>query len=135
MSVDDDQPSERVVLQRLHNRAMEALEDLAEGDDGVRRLGHGDYINGFFDTIDDGAPWRWREWSTLTPAEVMALDSVQRVLLDACAETVHVRADEEFIAWGWPERIKPVAASALELMRTRGRYREDREEDSPSISD
>jgi hypothetical protein len=132
--VDDDQPSERVVLQRLRNRAIEALEDLAEGDDGVRRLGLGDYVNGFFDTIDDDMPWRWREWSTLTPAEVMALDSVQRVLLDACAATARVHADEEFIALGWPERIKPVAASALELMRARGRYREDREEDSPSIS-
>lgn len=127
---DRDRPSERVVLQRLRNRAIEALETLARGAQGVLVAGNSEYVNQFFDTIDDDA--RWREWSTFTSAEVAALDEVQRVLLDACAATPRVCSDGEFIASGWIERITPVATRALELMRARGRYREDRAEGSPS---
>ncbi|MFE6857254.1 hypothetical protein [Nocardia sp. NPDC057668] len=127
-----DRPSERVVEQRLRNRAIEALVTLAEGDAGVRTWGYGEYINEFFDTIDDDGPWRWREWSTFTSAEVAALDRVRRAVLDACAATPRISSDEEFVASGWPGRIAPVAAAALELMRSRGRFREDREEVVPS---
>jgi hypothetical protein len=100
----------------------------------VRAAGVGEYVNQFFDTIDDDAPWHWREWPTFTAAEVTALDGVQRALLDACAATPQICRDDEFIASGWPERIKPVAAAALDLMRRRGRFREDREEGSPSLT-
>jgi hypothetical protein len=131
---DEDLPSERLVQQRLRNRAIEALEVLAGGDRGVRAVGTGEYVEQFFDTIDDNSPWRWREWSSFTAAEVSALDTVQQVLLDACAATPHSRSDEEFIASGWPERIKPVATAALDLMRRRGRFREDREEGSPTLT-
>ncbi|MEC3953194.1 hypothetical protein VMT65_09160 [Nocardia sp. CDC153] len=127
-----DRPSERIVEQRLRNRTMEALEILADGEESVRAWGDAEYINRFFDTIDDDSPWRWREWSTFTPAEVTALDKVQRILLDACDATVGLTS-EEFIAAGWPARIEPIAAAALELMRERGRFHEDREEDQPSI--
>ncbi|RKQ88227.1 hypothetical protein C8N24_6269 [Solirubrobacter pauli] len=128
----DDRPSERVIEQRLRNRAIESLDLLAEGNDGVRSVGHAEYVNVFFDTIDDEAPWQWRDWSTFTPVEVHELDRVQRLLLEACAATPRICSDEEFIESGWPERIKPVAAGALKLMRERGLFREDREEDSPS---
>ncbi|WP_409495977.1 hypothetical protein [Amycolatopsis sp. cmx-11-12] len=97
-------------------------------------MGNGEYVNQFFDTIDDDAPWQWRKWSTFTSAEVAALDKVLRTLLDACAATPRVCADDEFIASGWPGRVKPIAATALALMRARGRFREDHEEDSPSIT-
>jgi hypothetical protein len=53
-------PSERVVEQRLRNRAIEALETLAESDDGVRSMCVGEYVEEFFDAIDDRSPWRWR---------------------------------------------------------------------------
>lgn len=131
---DRDQPNDRVVLQRLRNRAIEAVETLADGDEGVRASGSAEYVNQFFDTIDDDAPSCWREWSTLTSAEVAALDRVQLLLRDACAATPQICSDDEFIASGWPGRIKPVATTALELMRARGRYREDCAEDSPSIT-
>ena len=114
---------------------MEALATLAGGDDGVRASGSAEYVNHFFDTIDDRSPWRWRQCSTFTHAEVTALDDVQRALLDACAATPPVCSDAEFIASGWPRRIKPVAGAALLLMRTRGRFREDRDEELPSIPD
>jgi hypothetical protein len=129
---DRDQPSERLVQQRLRNRAMEALEALADGADGVRSVGNAEYVNEFFDTIDDRVPWRWREWSTFTPDEVTALDMVHRLLLSACVATPKVCSDDEFIASGWPERIKPAASAALTLMRARGRFSEDRDEESPS---
>lgn len=129
-----DQPSQRVIEQRLRNRTMEALEILADGEQGVRTWGDAEYIDKFFDTIDDDSPWQWRNWSTFTPAEVTALDRVQRVLLDACAATANLTS-EEFIAAGWPARIAPIATTALELMRRRGRFHEDHEEDQPSIPD
>jgi hypothetical protein len=132
---DRDQPSERLVEQRLRNRAIEALEALAAGDDGVRAMGTSEYLNLFFDTIDDEIPWQWREWSTFTPDEVAALDRVHRTLLDAIAATPQIRSIDEFIASGWPARIAPVAATALGLMQTRGRFSEEREEDSPSDMD
>lgn len=128
----DDRPSERIIEQRLRNRAIEALGVLAEGDVGVRAVGNVDYINGFFDLIDDDVSSEWRNWSTLTSAEVSALDKVQRLLLEACVGTPQVCSDDEFIASRWPARIRPVAAEALALMRPRGSFHEDREEESPS---
>ena len=65
-----DEPSKRLVQQRMRNRAIEALDTLAEGDDGVRAVGVVEYVEEFFDVIDDRAPWHWKEWSTFIPAEV-----------------------------------------------------------------
>lgn len=119
--------------QRARNRVIEALEVLAAGDEGVRGAGNAEYVNGFFDWIDDDA-WdgAWRESSALTPDEVNALDDVQQLLLSACAATPRICSDEEFIASGWPERIRPAAARALASMLNRGRFSEDHEERSPS---
>jgi hypothetical protein len=129
---DPDRPSERLVEQRLRNRAMEALVALSEGDRGVQSVSVGEYVNQFFDVIDDDIPWHWREWSCFTPEEVAALDRVQQLLLAACAATPRTCTDDEFIASGWPAELQPAAASALELMHARGRFREDIEEEVPS---
>jgi hypothetical protein len=112
---------------------MEALETLNAGDDGIRAVGVAEYVEEFFDVIDDEAPWRWKTWTCLTPSEVAALDEVQQLLLATCAATPQLCSDEEFIESGWPVRIQPSAAKALELMRTRGRFREDFEEGRPSL--
>lgn len=128
----DDQPSQRIIEQRLRNRAIEALDVLAQGEAGVRVVGNAEYVNQFFDTIDDSAPWKWREWSTFTPAEVIKLDAVQQLLLEACSETPQICSDDEFVASGWPGRISPAAAEAAASMRLRGLFREDHEEASPS---
>lgn len=37
---------------------------------------------------------------------------------------------DELIATGWPKRIQPVAREALNLMRVRGRFSEENEEDA-----
>jgi len=79
-----EQPSQRLVEQRLRNRAMEALEALREGNEGVRAVGWVEYVEEFFDVINDRAPWHWQEWSCFTPDEVGAINTVQQLLRDAC---------------------------------------------------
>jgi hypothetical protein len=128
----DDRPSQRLIDQRVRNRVFEALEPLAKGDEGVRLLGNAEYVNQFFDFIDDEAPGEWRAISTFIPAEVAELDRIQRSLPDAIADTGQICSDDDFITSGWPERVKPIAAEALSLMRHRGRFSEDREEQKPS---
>ncbi|MGC5032288.1 hypothetical protein [Micromonospora sp. DT229] len=125
-------PSERLVEQRLRNRVMEALVALSEGDSGVPSVGVGDYVNQFFDFIDDDIPWHWRDWSCFTPEEVERLDAVHRLLNAACAATPRIDTDDDFIASGWPARIQPAARTALNVMQARGRFREDAEEETPS---
>ena len=127
-----EKPTDRLIDQRVRNRIIDAVAVLAKGDDGVRKVGKAEYVESFFDMIDDDVSPSWRDMSTLTPAEVSCLASVLGLLLDACAATPQMCSDDEFIASGWPERIEPAAASALALMEQRGRFREDHEEDSPS---
>ena len=111
---------------------MEALVALAEGDEGVRSVGVTEYVNQFFDAIDDDMPWHWRGWSCFTPLEVEALDQVQRLLKSACAATPQKLTDTDFISSGWPTRLQPAAREALTLMNARGRFSEDNEEETPS---
>jgi hypothetical protein len=131
---DRDGPTERIVFQRLRNRAIESLDLHAQGDAGVRLTGNAEYVNQFFDTVDDAAPWHWREWPTLTAKEVRALDLVQRALLDACTGTPAECSDDDFIASGWPSRIQAAAGPALALLSTRGRFHEEREQTEPSAA-
>lgn len=126
----------------MRNRAIEALEALADGDEGVRGMGVGEYVEQFFDIIDDDAPWRWRAWSVFTADEIAALGAVHDLLMAACGATPTVAtsadaaasAEEDFIATGWPRQIQPVAKTALDLMLGRGRFGEDVEEGEPSLS-
>jgi hypothetical protein len=128
-----DRPSQRLVEQRLRNRAMESLDTLSQGDEGVQAVGFVEYFEQFFDVIDDDGPWPWRQWTCFTPEEVRALDAVQQILLEASAATPRLSAEKEFASSGWPSRIQPSAIAAMDLMRARGRFREDIEEDEPSL--
>jgi hypothetical protein len=112
---------------------MEALESLGDGDGGVRAVGVVEYAEQFFDVINDDAPWQWRDWSCFSPGEVDALDKVRRCLEEACAATPQLVSEDEFVLSGWPRAIQPLARAALDLMRRRGRFREDVEEDEPSL--
>ena len=123
--------SERLIDQRLRNRAIEALEVLAGGDDGVRAVGTVDYVENYFDIVSDRNS-TWRDLSTYTPDEVAELQNVQDLLVTACDATAPRISDDDFIASGWPERIRPLAAKALSLMLSRGRFSEDHEETSPT---
>ncbi len=115
----------------MRNRAIEALQTLADGDAGVRAVGVDEFVQEFFDVIDDRAPpWHWRTWSVFTADEVAALEGVHDLLVEAC-EPLRRRAssgslldnpDDGFIRTGWPTRIQPVAKTALNLMLSRGRF-------------
>jgi hypothetical protein len=131
--VDLERPSERLVVQRLRNRAMEALELLRDGDAGVRAVGVVEYAEQFFDVINDDAPWQWRNWSCFNPGEVDALDKVRRRLEEACAATPDLVSEDDFIRSGLSRAIQSLAREALDLMGKRGRFREDVEESEPSL--
>ncbi|MDH6194065.1 hypothetical protein M2272_000686 [Mycobacterium frederiksbergense] len=121
------EPSERVVEQRVRNRIMEAVEILADGDEGVCAVGDCCYYNYFFDWIDDDMSTTWRDLSTLTPAEVRHLESLHDVLVTSL-QTTHAMHGEELIASGWTTRIAAVARATLQTMQSRGRYDEESEE-------
>lgn len=121
------EPSERIVEQRVRNRIMEAVEILADGDEGVQTVGDGNYYNYFFDWIDDDMTTAWRELSTLSPVEVRQLESLQDLLHTSLKVTYAMNA-EELIASGWPVRIASVARTTLQTMQARGRFDEEIEE-------
>lgn len=127
-----ENPSERLVEQRMRNLAMDALVALSGGNAGVRSVGLGEYVEQFFDIISDDIPWHWRDWSCFMPTEVELLDAVHGLLVTACRETRLANSDDVFIASGWPVRIQPAARSALETMEARDRFRADIEEETPS---
>jgi hypothetical protein len=126
-----DEPSQRLVDQRLRNRVIEAVEIVAEGDAGVLAVGDTEYFNYFFDFVDDDLPWEWRSLSTYTADEVAALEEVLEAVLEALEAVGHLD-HLDLIASGWPTRIQPVAQRALALMLARGRFDEEQEEDQPS---
>jgi hypothetical protein len=123
--------SERLVLQRLCNRALDAVSLLAEGDSGVRAVGANEWVNQFFDVLDDDAPWAGRSWSVFTPDEVTLLGAVHDRLQDVCQSTPQILVDDDFIAAGWPARIAPLARQAELHVQARGRFSEDAEETEP----
>lgn len=111
---------------------MDALVALSEGDTGVRSVGVNEYVEQFFDVINDDVPWAWRAWSCWTAEEIDRLGAVHGLLRAACAATPRHDTDDEFIASGWPGRIQPAAIAALGLLEARGRFSEDAEELAPS---
>lgn len=134
----ENEISPRLLEQRLRNRIMESLHALADGEDGVRREGVAEYFEEFYDWI----PHRDQENrfhdcainnSAITADELALLQEVSAILDDA-ADAIFpsdIKADE-FIATGWPKRIQPVAKKALEQMQKRGRFSEEKEEETPT---
>ena len=128
----EEQISHRLVDQRVRNRIMEVVETLADGDDGVRRASSKEYFESFYDFIPHRDDGRMYPNSAITNDELALLQKVSAILDDACDATPRDMTEEDFIATGWPRRIQPVAHEALSLMRDRGRFSEDREEENPS---
>ena len=128
----EDQPSDRLVGQRIRNRIMEAVESLANGDDGVCSEWPSDYFENFYDWIPHRDDGEMPLISAISTDERTLLLKVSRVLDDACDATPKNMSADELIATGWPKRIQPVAQKALDLMRDRGRFSEEQEEDTPS---
>ncbi len=112
---------------------MEAVNTLADGDDGVRQVWPDEYFEGFYDFIPHNNNGTFPVNSALLEEERRLLAKVSALLDAACDETPNVMTADELIATGWPERIKPIARNALNFMVSRGRFSEDVEEEEPSV--
>lgn len=126
-----DEPSDRLIHQRCRNRIMEALHTLADGDAGVREAGS-NFFEDFYDWIPHRDHGEMAHNSAVTPEERALLHRVSAILDDACDAKPRDMEPEDFVATGWPKRIQAVATEALALMRARGRFSEDVEEETPS---
>ena len=131
----EDRPSDRIIDQRIRNRIMESVQTLADGNDGVHRVWPTEYFEEYYDWVPHRREGGLAPNSAISDDERALLQDVSRILDDACDATPAVMSADEFIATGWPARIQPVALKALNRMRERGRFSEDREEDSPSASE
>lgn len=128
----DEQPSERLVAQRVRNRIMESLLGLSEGDRGVERSGPVEWFESFFDWFPyEGEP----DWyPAMSDSEAEAVREVCKLMQQAIADgriPKNPTADQ-VIRSDWPENIAPVARGALARLMERGRFSEEREEDEPS---
>ena len=128
----EEQLSDRLIDQRIRNRIMEALETLADGDEGVRRDWPAEYFESFYDWVPHRGDGGMRSNSAISPDEEALLRQVSGILDDACDATPGNMTADELIATGWPKRIQPIACKALNLMRVRGRFSEENEEEAPS---
>ena len=122
--------SERLLAQRLRNRMMEQLTCLVDWQDRLT-WGAAEYFNAFFDFFPDRPPLR--DNPALTEAEREALTSVLSLMAAAADGTPRDVTASELKASGWPQRVAPVARSALDLMSERGRFSDDLEELEPSV--
>lgn len=112
--------------QRLRNRIIEAIENLADGDQGVRDCGADDWFNIFFDNVpDDGEP---EPNLVMTRDEFSALRDLAALVNEACESTPKFVTDDALIQSGWPSRIASVAAGALALFMRRGKFSEEHEQ-------
>ena len=132
MRMNEEEPSERLVEQRVRNRIMEEVWSLSRGDTGVGKAWPAEWFETFFDWFPyEGEP----DWyPAMTPEEASAVGEVCKIMQRAIADTQiseHPTV-REITRTGWPERVAPVAKRALDLMLERGRFSEEEEEAEPS---
>jgi hypothetical protein len=123
-----EDPSARLIEQRVRNRIYEILESLADCDAGVDLVG----INGYFHLFDDFLhhPSIESGISVLSKDERAIVLEIADFLEAACAATPDfTRA--EFIESGWPRQIAPKARDARTLFLRRGLFSEEFDESEP----
>ena len=123
-----EEPSERLIEQRVRNRIYEVLEILADCDAGVDLVG----IKGYFDLFEDYVhrPSIEAGTSALSKDErVIVLENAE--FLEAAGETNPDFTKAEFIESDWPGKIAPTARDALVLFLRRGLFSEKVEELEP----
>lgn len=123
-----EEPSERLIEQRLRNRIFEILEILADCDAGADLVG----IRGYFDLFEDFVhrPSIESGKSALSKDERMIVLEIAD-FLEAAGESSADFTRVEFIQGGWPERIGPKAREAKALFLRRGLFAETFEQDEP----
>lgn len=123
-----EEPSERLIEQRIRNRIYEILEILADCDAGVDLVG----IKGYFDLFEDFVhlPSIEAGTSALSRDERAIVLEIAEFLEAAC-ETNPDFTKAEFIESDWPGKIAPAARNARELFLDRGLFSEKVEEVEP----
>jgi hypothetical protein len=123
-----EEPSERLIEQRVRNRIYEILEILADCDAGVDLVG----IKGYFDLFEDFVhrPSIEAGTSALSKDERAIVLEIAEFLEAAC-ETNPDFTKAEFIESDWPGKIAPAARDARALFLRRGLFSEKVEEVEP----
>ncbi|TGQ65055.1 hypothetical protein EN829_027030 [Mesorhizobium sp. M00.F.Ca.ET.186.01.1.1] len=126
-----DEPSERVIEQRIRNRIYEILEILADCDAGVDLVG----IKGYFYLFEDFVhrPSIEAGTSALSRDERAAVLEIAD-FLDGAGEANPDFTKAEFIDSDWPGKIAPAAREARSLFLKRGLFSEKLEEIEPGRS-
>jgi hypothetical protein len=102
---------------------------LARGDEAVRRMGVTGYFNWFYDLFPDEG--RWQLCPTETLEENEALNDVLSIMNEALEATYDLEEVDDLISSGWPKRIQPIAAKAVQTLLKRGLYAENVEQAWP----
>lgn len=123
--------AKRLAEQRGRNRLMDALAPLAAGDNSIREGGGELWRASISSWVDDAAPWAWRSWSVVDPAEAKLLEEVQTMIM-AFRNEIAGLDPSDIIASGWPVRIGELAAPALHVMSARARFSDVNAETDPS---
>ncbi|MDF3215004.1 hypothetical protein EN962_16435 [Mesorhizobium sp. M7A.F.Ca.CA.001.09.2.1] len=123
-----EEPSERLIEQRIRNRIYEILEILTDCDDGVDLVG----IKGYFYLFEDflHRPSIEAGTSALSKDERAIVLEIAE-FLEAASETNPDFTKAEFIDSGWPGKIAPTAREARTLFLRRGLFSEKVEELEP----
>ena len=123
-----EEPSERLIEQRIRNRIYEILEILADSDAGVDLVG----IKGYFYLFEDFVhrPSIEAGTSALSKEERSVVLEIAE-FLEAASETNPDFTRAEFIDSDWPGRIAPAARNARALFLRRGLFSEKVEELEP----
>lgn len=123
-----EEPSERLIEQRVRNRIYEILEILADCDAGVDLVG----IKGYFNLFEDFVhrPSIEAGTSALSKEERAIVLEIADFLEAAC-ETNPDFTKAEFIESDWPGKIAPTARAARALFLGRGLFSDKIEEIEP----
>jgi hypothetical protein len=108
---------------RWRRLILDCFDYLADGDVIVRRFGFGDYFEFFFDRFPYEGDYRLPV--SMTADEVETTHKVVSIMREALEDTPGRMSEDDFIATGWPERIRPIAAEAMRIFSQRGRLDED----------
>jgi hypothetical protein len=124
-----EEPSERLIEQRIRNRIYEILEILADCDGGVDLVG----IKGYFNLFEDFVhrPSIEAGTSALSKDERAIVLEIAE-FLEAASETNPDFTKAEFIESDWPAKIAPTARDARTLFLRRGLFSEKVEELEPT---
>jgi len=124
-----DNPSDRLLAQRVRNRIMEELSTLAGGADLLQFLGW-EYVEEFLSLFPE-APKLNPATKIMLSSEREAVSNVLRIALSFVDE-LRGATEEQLIRAGRVEPLASAARSALALLNERGRFDEEIEEEEPS---